>query len=154
MATKNRKAQSNSLGKQREVLIASFDDIKPPEHMDLEDKYRVYFDNVIAEFAKSEWTNHQLEIACMLARTICDLKEQQITLASEGYIAVRENGTTVENPRARVVKSLTGDILSFRRSLALHARARSGEARDIAKKKSQLLSAESNELDDLIARPH
>ena len=112
------------------------------------------FANVIEEFARSDWTAHQLEIAAMLARTMNDINREQQELRIEGYISVRQNGTTVENPRQRVVKSLTGDLLSLRRSLSLHARAR-GEARDIAKRSTIAKEIESdNPLeDDLLARP-
>ena len=41
-----------------------------------------------------------------MARTMHDLNAEQQALRQE-YIAVRENGTTVENPQARIVKSLT-----------------------------------------------
>jgi hypothetical protein len=110
--------------------------------------------NVVAEFARAEWTDHQLELAAMLARTMADLAREQVSLRSEGYISVRENGTSVENPRARAVKSLTGDILSLRRSLALHARARSGDSRNDANRKEagKAIERDIGE-DDLLARP-
>jgi hypothetical protein len=100
--------------------------IQPPSHVPLDDCDWPFFESVIEEFARSEWTEHAVEIAAMMARTMATLEQEQRTLRNEGLIAVRENGTTVENPRARVCKSLAGDILSFRRSLALHARARNG----------------------------
>ena len=126
---------------------------RPPSHVPLEDMDWPFFENVIEEFARSEWTEHQIELAAMLARTMAQLEQEQRTLRTEGYIAVRENGTTVENPRARAVKSLTGDILSFRRSLSLHARAKQGEARDVAKRQSQARGIETQLDDDLLARP-
>jgi len=55
----------------------------------------------------------------MLARTMADLNREQQELRKEGYISVRANGTTVENPRLRVQKSLSGDVLAMRRSLSL-----------------------------------
>jgi phage terminase small subunit len=111
--------------------------------------------NVVAEFARAEWTDHQLELAAMLARTMADLAREQVSLRNEGYISVRENGTSVENPRARAVKSLTGDILSLRRSLALHARARSGDSRNDAQRRDTGKELENgvSASDDLIARP-
>jgi hypothetical protein len=110
--------------------------------------------NVVAEFARAEWTDHQLELAAMLARTMADLAREQQTLRAEGYISVRENGTSVENPRARAVKSLTGDILSLRRSLALHARARSGDSRNDAKRREVAKEIERDlGEDELLARP-
>jgi hypothetical protein len=85
---------------------------------------------------------------------MADLAREQQTLRTEGYISVRENGTSVENPRARAVKSLTGDILSLRRSLALHARARSGDTRNDVKRREVGKQLERDMGgDDLIARP-
>jgi len=112
-----------------------------------------YWHSVVAEFARAEWTEHQLELAAMLARTMANLEQEQRTLRAEGFIAVRENGTTVENPRARAVKALTGDILSLRRSLALHARARSGDSRNDGTRKEAGRALEAQLDDDLIARP-
>ncbi len=138
------------------VQAATATPIHPPSHVPLSDEDKPFFANVIEEFARSEWTAHQLELAAMLARSMADLNREQQTLRNEGFIAVRENGTTVENPRARVVKSLTGDIYSGRRSLALHARARSGgDNRNVATRNKTLKDAqgEPND-DDLLARPN
>jgi hypothetical protein len=129
--------------------------IMPPAHMILDECDYPHWRNVVAEFARAEWTDHQLELAAMLARTMADLAREQQTLRIEGYISVRENGTSVENPRARAVKSLTGDILSLRRSLALHARARSGDSRNDGARKDAARELEKGAAtgDDLIARP-
>ena len=129
--------------------------VQPPAHVPLDDCDWPFFENVIEEFARSEWTEHQIELAAMLARTMATLEQEQRTLRTEGMIAVRENGTSVENPRTRVVKSLTGDILSFRRSLALHARARSGGDNRNAGTAKEAGRAIQTQLDDeLLARPH
>ena len=64
-----------------------------------------FYHNVIGEFARSQWTENALEIAAMMARTMHDLDAEQQELREEGYIAVRENGTTAENPRTRIVKN-------------------------------------------------
>jgi hypothetical protein len=128
--------------------------ILPPSHMILDECDWPYWRSVVAEFAKAEWTDHQLELAAMLARTMADLAREQVALRNEGYISVRENGTSVENPRARAVKSLTGDILSLRRSLALHARARSGDSRNDGRRKEVAKQIERDlGEDDLLARP-
>jgi hypothetical protein len=126
----------------------------PPGHMVLDECDWPHWRNVVAEFARAEWTDHQLELAAMLARSMNDLAREQRTLRVEGYISVRENGTSVENPRARAVKSLTGDILSLRRSLALHARARSGDSRNDAKRRDEGKAIERDlGEDELLARP-
>jgi hypothetical protein len=136
------------------IIQAAAIDLQPPDHMVLDDCDWPHWRNVVAEFARAEWTEHQLELAAMLARTMADLAREQQTLRTEGYISVRENGTSVENPRARAVKSLTGDILSLRRSLALHARARSGDSRNDAKRRDMGRALETQLDDELLARPH
>lgn len=138
-----------------EAMKGAVRELAPPGHIRMADEDWPFWHSVIAEFARSEWTDHQLEIAAMLSRTMADLEREQFTLRQEGFIAVRENGTTVENPRARAVKSLTGDILSLRRSLALHARAKGGEARDIGKRSAMTKAIEANNPldDDLLGMP-
>lgn len=152
-----RKQRIDSTSAQVEIMKAGAQPIHPPKHVPLSECDMVFFANVIEEFARSEWTAHQLELAASLARMMADLNREQQTLRDEGFIAVRENGTTVENPRARVVKSITGDILSMRRSLALHARARNGgDNRNVAGRNQKAKEVEgANPLsDDLLARPN
>lgn len=148
-----RKARIDSAAEAVRIMGGTGREICPPSHVPLDDMDWPYWHSVVAEFARAEWTEHQLELAAMLARTMANLEQEQRTLRAEGFIAVRENGTSVENPRARAVKSLTGDILSLRRSLALHARARSGDNRDAGKRKEMGRSLEADVDDDLLARP-
>ncbi len=132
------------------IMQGAGKEIMPPSHVPLDDMDWPYWHNVVAEFARAEWTEHQLELAAMLARTMANLEQEQRTLRAEGFIAVRENGTTVENPRARAVKSLTGDILSLRRSLALHARAKAGDNRDAVKRREQGRMMEADFDDEML----
>lgn len=145
----------DSVSEQKRIAASALKEIELPENVQLGERDIPFFKNIIAEFAKAEWTEHQLEIAAMLARVMSDLEQEQRVLRDEGFIAVRENGTTVENPRARVTKSLTGDILSLRRSLALHAYAR-GEADKLGKRKEMARAIERDVMDsgdsELIAR--
>ena len=115
-----------------------------------------FFVSVIGEFARSEWSAHQLELAAMLARTMTDLEREQRILRTEGSVVFSERGTPVVNPRKTVVQMLAASILSFRRSLALHARARDGEAEDSGKRRERAVRLEAdNPLDDdLLARPN
>ena len=158
MATvkKAKRDRIDSTSEQVKVMAASTKSIGPPSNVPLSKKDMPFFVNVLDQFARSDWTAHDLEVAAMLARSMCDLNEEQQILRTEGYITARQNGTTVENPRLRVVKSLSGDLLSFRRSLSLHARAMEGDARDVAKRRSMSKDIESNNPldDDLLARPN
>ena len=138
-----------------EIMKAAQRELSPPMNVPLSDCDWPFWHSVVAEFARAEWTEHQLELAAMLARTMSDLEGEQRQLRIEGYIAVRENGTTVENPRARAVKSLTSDILSLRRSLALHARARSGDSRNDGARKvaGRMIEADNPLDDDMLGMP-
>lgn len=116
-----------------------------------------FFANVLSEFARSEWSSHQLELAAMMARTMADLEREQRDLRREGSVMKTKAGTPVVNPRKTVVQMHASTILSFRRSLSLHARAQGGEARDVAKRREGAKGIESampDEADDLLARPN
>lgn len=135
------------------IIQGAAKEMSPPSHVPMDEMDWPFWHNVVSEFARAEWTEHQLELAAMLARTMANLEQEQRTLRAEGFVAVRENGTSVENPRARSVKSLTGDILSLRRSLALHARAKSGDSRSDANRREQAKDMEQRSHSRLLAVP-
>lgn len=114
-----------------------------------------FFDAVVAEFARADWTDHALQLAAMLARMMADLHEEQKALRDEGTIAHSEKGTPVINPRKTAVQMYAQSILSMRRSLQLHSRAQAGESRDTGKRKghAKRLEAAGDNDDDLLARP-
>lgn len=144
-----RKARIDSAGQAVRIMQGAARELQPPSHVPLDDMDWPYWHSVVAEFARAEWSEHQLELAAMLARTMANLEQEQRALRTEGFIAVRENGTTVYNPRATGVKMLTGDILALRRSLALHARARSGDTRADAVRKAAGKDIEAD-IDDML----
>jgi hypothetical protein len=150
-----RKARIDSAAEAVRVMSKSVTEIEPPSNVPLDAEDVPFFQNVIAEYARSEWSAHQLEIAAMLARTMADLTREQRLLREEGGVAYSEKGTPVANPRKSIVQMHAGSILSFRRSLSLHARAQAGEARDVAKRRDAAKEIEGdNPLeDDLLARP-
>jgi hypothetical protein len=150
-----RKARIDSATEAVRVMAKATTEIKPPVNVPLDETDIPFFRNVVAEFARSEWSDHQLELAAMLARTMADLVREQSLLRDEGGVSYSEKGTPVANPRKAIVQMHAGSILSFRRSLALHARAVKGEARDTAKRNEAAKGIEGdNHLeDDLLARP-
>lgn len=136
------------------IIQGATHELSPPSHVPMEEMDWPFWHNVVAEFARAEWTEHQLELAAMLARTMANLEEQQRLLRSEGFTAKSERGTPVPNPRATIVKGLTGDILSIRRSLALHARAQSGDSRTDAKRREAAKGIEEGaKFDRLLPSP-
>lgn len=130
--------------------------IGSPSNVPLEDRDLPFFASVLAEFARSEWTAHQLELAAMLARTMADLEAEQRAMRAEGSVMATERGTPVINPRKTAIQMHYSNIHSARRSLALHARAQGGEARDIGKRRGMTKAIEDDlgAGDDLIARPN
>lgn len=138
------------------IAQASQRAILPPSNVPLDDRDMPFFASVLAEFARSEWTAHQLELAAMLARTMSDLEAEQRLMRSEGSICFTDKGTPVINPRKTAVQMHYSNIHSARRSLALHARAQGGEARDVGKRRGMAKGIESDleAGDDLIARPN
>ena len=153
MAAKKKRIDSAS--EQVRVMMQATKQIHPPSTVPLDDADMPFFANVIEEFARSEWTSHQLELAAMLARTMADLNREQLALREEGTIMHTDKGTPVVNPRKTVIQMHASTILSYRRSLGLHARAQGGEARDIAKRRTMAKGIEAdNPLEDeLLARP-
>lgn len=139
-----------------EVAMAAQQQISPPSNVPLTDADLPFFASVIDEFARSEWTAHQLELAAMLARKMRLLRDELATLESEGFVTVSGGGSPCQNPRLGGVRMLDTSIMATRRSLQIHARARAGESRDVAKRSAAAKGMESDAHagDDLIARPH
>ncbi len=138
------------------MMQKSLAKIQPPPSVPLQECDMPFFNNVIDEFARSEWTAHQLELAAMLARTMADLEREQRLLREEGSMMFTDKGTPVVNPRKTIVQMNAGTILSYRRSLSLHARAQGGDARDIGARRSaaKMIEADNPLEDDLLARPN
>lgn len=137
-----------------EVMQAGMREIALPSHIRLADEDWPFWYSVIGEFARSEWTDHSLELAALLARSMADLEREQFQLREEGFVLSRPSGVTVVNPRNRTVGALLGEILSLRRSLALHARARGGDTRDIGRRSAIAKDIEdANPLHDPLLGP-
>lgn len=126
------------------VVQAAGREIVSPAHVPLDDDSRPFWNSVIGEFARAEWTPHQLELAAMLAREMSSLERNQRLLKDEGEVVASERGTPVINPRKSVVQAAAGSILSFRRSLALHARAKGGEAEKIGPRRAAAKKIEAS----------
>ena len=118
-----RRPDVDSAGEVTRIMQGAGKPIHPPSTVPLEKGDLPFFASIFDEFARSEWTAHQLELAAMLARTMADLEREQRELREEGSVSVTDQGTPVVNPRKTVVQMHAGTIFSFRRSLQLNARA-------------------------------
>ncbi len=148
-----RKARIDSVEEIVRVMAAVSNEVAPPAGVPLDAEDMPFFQSVIAEYARADWSAHQLELAAMLARTMADLTREQQLLRVEGGVAYSDKGTPVANPRKSIVQMHASSILSFRRSLSLHARAQAGEARDVAKRREAAkgIEGDANQDDDLLA---
>ena len=140
-----RKLRSDSTEEMVRFAQGAERQIAPPSHVPMQDIDWPFWESVVSEFARAEWTEHQLELAAMLARTMADLEENQRLLRLEGAVIEREtydkDGAVrrvvmVENSRSRSVHTFMGQVLALRRSLALHARAKSGTNHDAGKQRA------------------
>ena len=157
MAKGTRRARIDSTAEKVRVMAKVGEPIHPPPNVPLDPDDLPFFVNVIDEFARSEWTAHQLELAALLARTVADLNREQLAMRDEGTVLMSEKGTPVVNPRKTVIQMHASTILSYRRSLGMHARAQGGDARDIAKRRAQAKAVEPDspfDDDELLARPN
>lgn len=149
----SRKARIDSADEKVRVMASAASEILPPNNVPLDAGDMPFFQSVIAEYARADWSAHQLELAAMLARTMADLTREQQMLREEGGVAYSDKGMPLANPRKSIVQMHAASILSFRRSLSLHARGQQGEARDIAKRRdaSKGIEDNANQDDDLLA---
>lgn len=137
-----------------EIAQQSGKQITPPSNVPLAAADLPFFASVIDEFARSEWTAHQLELAAMLAKKMRLLRDELTTLEVEGFSLTTERGAPCQNPRLGGVRMLDTSIMATRRSLQLHARAQGGEARDTGKRRGIAKEYEGGNGDDLLARPN
>ena len=151
----SRKTRIDSTAAAVAVAKASAQAITAPSNVPLKDCDLPFFASVIDEFARSEWTAHQLELAAMLARKMRLLRDEMETLETEGFSLVTANGAPCQNPRLGGVRMLDTSIMATRRTLQLHARARGGETRDVGKRRDAVKEIEvGGASDDLLARPN
>ena len=132
------------------IMQGAVQEIRPPAHVALDECDRPFWNSVVAEFARSEWTDHQLELAAMLARDMADAERNRRLIREEGEVL--ENGKA--NPRSNVLVAIGNRILATRRSLSLHARAKGGEAEKIGPRRAMAKAIEADNPmdDDLIGR--
>ena len=137
------------------IMTGAAKEVSPPAHICLSAEDWPFWHSVVAEFPKTDWTDHQLEVAAQLAKTMADLEAERSKLRTEGYV-LTIGDKQVANPRHGVARDLTNSCMSLRRNLSLHARAQGGEGRDVAKRRAAAKGIEADSPfgdDDLLARP-
>lgn len=131
--------------------------ISPPADYALTKPERVIFDEIIAELPKGEWTSHMVRLAADLTRMIADARAETDAIRREGVSVTGAGGGPIRNPRCAELAALRGCIVTTRRSLAIHSRAKGGmDTQAIARRRELQRSNEASPIDDdedLLARP-
>ncbi|TZG24876.1 terminase small subunit [Sphingomonas montanisoli] len=141
------------------TMAAAARDLSPPAHIALRPGDMPFWDCVISEKPKSEWTESDLLVAANLARAMADA--EMLSTMSVG----QRGNVKGKIKQAFVIKSISAvdklarRIVTLRRALGLDNRAKNGEQRDVTKRRgiAQEIEAAHNPIaadgDDLLARP-
>jgi len=141
---KPRKTRIDTVSGALETVQAAKKPVKLPRHVKIDRGDKPFFNSVLAEFARSELSDHTLELLAILARAMADLDREQRKLREEGSVLIGPSGKAGVNPRQTVVSSVSATILSLRRSLSLQAHAKNGDARDIASRRQTAKTIEAD----------
>lgn len=137
------------------TMAAAARDLSPPEHLRIRKGDMPFWDSVISEKPKSEWTESDLIVAANLARAMADAERVAgYTVVGGGNINQAKLLATIE-----VSDKLARRIVTLRRALGLDNRAKNGEQRDVTKRRGHAEEIErghnpmANDGDSLLARP-
>lgn len=131
---KIRKQRIDTLTEEIRVAQGASKNIEPPENIFLEDEEMIFFERIINEKAKADWTPHMIDMASFLARAMHSLNRNSKKLSLEGDLIKDAKGNIVANPRKKMVEDSIASIVSTRRNLGIHARGTGGEAREVLKR--------------------
>lgn len=137
------------------VMAASTRDLSPPKHLKLRRGDAPFWEAIIAERAKSEWTDADLAVAANLARAMADAeKVAAFSVDRGGNVKVSALMQTIE-----LSDKLARRIVTLRRALGLDSRSKHGEQRDVNQRRAQAKEIEAgahplaDDDDGLLARP-
>lgn len=137
------------------TMAAAARDLSPPAHIKIRKGDLPFWDAVIAEKPKSEWTESDLVVAGNLARAMADAERVAgYSVIGGGNINRKALLETVE-----VSDKLARRIVTLRRALGLDNRAKNGEQRDVNRRREHASEIEgghnpmADDGDGLLARP-
>jgi phage terminase small subunit len=139
------------------MVAAAVITITPPEKLKLDADELEVFDEIIAEFATVDWSRHSIRLAAMLARTMNMMQKAQDEVNTDGFTVTNARGNEAMNPAMSAMNMMASQIMSMRRTLALHATAGSSKA-DKGKQAGHHKKQEENnpledDEEDLLQRP-
>src|SRR3546814_13581424 len=87
-----RKQRIDSATAAVKVMQGATREIAPPAHVRMSEEDWPFWHSVIAAFARSEWTDHQLEMAAMLERAVAGLEREPYVVGEGGSGMMRKRG--------------------------------------------------------------
>jgi hypothetical protein len=102
-------------------------EIKAPKHCKIDRRHKPFFDSIVEEYPKADWTKHELEMAAVLARIMFNLHGELVALELEGSTLTTPEGKKYASPRITIISTHESAVLGLRRSLMLNTRLKSGE---------------------------
>lgn len=137
------------------TMAAATRDLSPPKHLKIRRGDLPFWDAVIKERAKSEWTDADLAVAANLARAMADAERiAGYSVDGGGNIKTATLITMIE-----VSDKLARRIVTLRRALGMDNRSKNGEQRDVNKRRDHAMGIEgghnpmADDGDGLLARP-
>lgn len=148
---KERKARVDTVKEVHKILATADKKIEIPKGMEIEERDLPFFESIIKEFPKIEWTEHRVCLAVALAKAQSDMELETNKLRLEGSVTMSEKGWPTANPRKQIIQMNASIILSLRRSLALHAQARArGEDITSRNKKAKEIEGFAKDIDSVM----
>lgn len=149
---KARKARRDSQAEKAKIVQGVSLKLSVPESIPLCERGRVFFEEILEEQAKSEWTRHNLSFAAQIASLMAMVQKLREQVDAEGYtiVNVSERGsTTRSHPLLGSIATFSSMVVSMRRSLALHARGRAkGDNRNAAAQRKFAKQLEDEAFDE------
>jgi len=106
------------------IGIAAAVQAPPPEPtMDLNERERRFFDDVIASREGSTWARHDITLACLLAKTMRHAEAVETQLSISGYVAEGRSGQRA-HPLIGAMLQCSQSVQALTRALGLSARQR------------------------------
>lgn len=122
--------------------------VQPPAEFNLSAKEVEHFNQVVKELSRAELSPHTVTVCAMLARTICAHAENLRLMDLEGFEDARAAAS-----RVKINASLALQIMSFRRTLGIHATTGGRKAKNVQQAREVAKSIERDALgnfDDLL----
>lgn len=129
--------------------------VEPPDHIQLRDGDRPFWDSVVRAREASTWSANDLELAANLARCKADIERLCKEIEAEGDVVVNARGTQIVNPKHTLLETLSRRAVALTRLLHIHPEA-TVTAKDRAKSATAHREAQhvmANLDDELIAKP-